>query len=106
MSRPMELSVHAAVLRLIEEGTHDLAKEFINSIGDTDTPFRLNEWFKRVLKVLFGRAPFIVTTIANASDRTLWTNFPADIGLIDEGENAVDPEMATIMTNFLSSVRI
>ena len=30
----------------------------------------------------------------------------ADVGLIDEGGNAADPEIAKILSNFLSSVRI
>ena len=100
----IELSVHVGVLKMLDDPTQELTKEYLGSHQEVD--FRLDKWFQRAVRHLLSKARAVITTISNSAAMELVATFKPDIGIVDEAGNAVESEVLAAMSNFSGSVQV
>ena len=103
LSDAHKLSIHVAVLQMLDDSTQPFTQEWNNRRHDRH--FRLDVWFSKVVRDLLSRASVVITTISNSSSDHLRSAFKPSLVVIDEGANALEMEIVSVMSNTAASAR-
>ena len=102
LSEANKLSIHIAVVKMLQDDTHPLTREYRNM--DNDPHLRLDNWFAKAVEELLSKARAVITTISNSTSKELYSGrFKSSVIIIEEAGCALVVEVLSMVSNYSGS---